>query len=106
MNVPVIEKEEVRNLLLAIEGAARRLSEVAPTSPEVAFYLEGFRAALMLVAVGLGIPLDFPQPAPMSERLWQEVVTVLTPPDGGKTVRFKEGTSPSRAEELHSKGGE
>ncbi len=88
MSIPVVEKEEVRSLLLAIEGAARRLSEIVPTSPEATFYLEGFRAALELVAIGLGTPLEFPRRTPSSERLWQEVVTVFTSPDVGKTVRF------------------
>ncbi|RMF26877.1 MAG: hypothetical protein D6759_18760 [Chloroflexi bacterium] len=93
MSVPVVEKDEVKSLLLAIEGAARRLSEIAPTSPEVEFYLEGFRAALELVAVGLGVPLEFPRHTPSSKRLWQEVVTVFTSPDVQEPIPAEGDTS-------------
>ena len=98
MSVPVVEKEEVKSLLLAIEGAARRLSEIAPTSPEVTFYLEGFRAALELVAVGLGVPLEFPRRTSSSERLWQEVVTVFTPPEVREPAPAEGDVSPPSPE--------
>ncbi len=74
----VFFREDIRNLLRAIDSANAALAVHLPTS-QVAIYRAGFVAALQAVALALDVRLDIRAPHPILDVTTGAVV----PPDGG-----------------------
>jgi hypothetical protein len=58
MSHTVVLKDDIRNVILAAQRTAAELAKRAPSSSEMHVFLEGFAAALDVIATGLGVDVN------------------------------------------------
>ena len=72
-------KDQIRNVLLATQRGVLELSQRAPNSPDLTAYVDGYLAALAVVAQGLGIDFEVERASLPEIRVWQEYSGLLSP---------------------------